>query len=141
MGGCSKHKTTHPAISLARKQLAMRSTVPTEPAGPAGAGARQGRKDRLVAATAVFIAAATTREKPSRSRNHLSGGSPAATRRPWSSGSPTRGCGYYFDAAEFLFSLTNNFKHEQTGDYAHDNTCSVYDCHPSGLTFGGGHHF
>ena len=34
----------------------------------------------------------------------------------------------YFDANAFLFSLTNNFKHAQTGIVASTDTYSVYDC-------------
>ena len=57
------------------------------------------------------------------------------TSHPWNSS-----CGYYFDASAFLFSLTNNFKHEQsgTGPYGFH---SVFDCGNYGPTFGGGHDF
>ena len=47
----------------------------------------------------------------------------------------------YFDANAFLFSLTNNFKHAQTGIVASTDTYSVYDCSSYGPTFGGGHDF
>ena len=60
------------------------------------------------------------------------------TSRPWNSGA---GCSYHFDASAFLFSLTNNFKHEQTGTYGYYNQHSVYDCGTYGPTFGGGHDF
>jgi hypothetical protein len=53
---------------------------------------------------------------------------------PW--GSPT--CTYKKDAAAFLFSLTNDFRHDQiaaTASYA------LYDCPTYGPAFGGGNDF
>ena len=47
-------------------------------------------------------------------------------------------CAWRIDAHAFLFSLTNNFKHEQTGDYPNMET---YDCYNYGPTFGAGHDF
>ena len=37
------------------------------------------------------------------------------------------------DPAAFLFSVTNNFKHEQNGPYG---DASTYDCYDHGPTFG-----
>ena len=54
----------------------------------------------------------------------------------WTGGS--RDCNWRSDNNAFLFSLTNDFKHEQTGPWT-DN--STYDCNTNGPTFGGGHDF
>jgi TLD protein len=59
------------------------------------------------------------------------------TSRPWGSG-PS--CNYYSDDTAFLFSLTNNYKHTQTG-IAGTTVYSVFDCASYGPTFGGGHDF
>ena len=48
---------------------------------------------------------------------------------------------YRFDANAFLFSITNDFKHTQTGFYASYNLYSVYDGPYYGPTFGAGHDF
>lgn len=56
----------------------------------------------------------------------------------WKSGS-SGDCKWHNDASAFLFSLTNNFKHEQTGPYYENN--STYDCGDSGPVFGAGFDF
>jgi TLD protein len=68
------------------------------------------------------------------------------TSRAWESGSIVRdsgngSCSYHYDPDAFLFSLTNNFKHTQTGDYASAQSYSVYDCYSYGPVFGGGSDF
>lgn len=55
------------------------------------------------------------------------------TSQPWGAG-----CAYKSDASAFLFSLTNAFKHGQTGS---GTTYAVYDCSTNGPTFGGGNDF
>jgi hypothetical protein len=49
------------------------------------------------------------------------------------------GCGYRPDPAAFLFSLTNDFKHELTSSTAVAN--ALYECGTYGPTFGRGHDF
>jgi hypothetical protein len=46
-------------------------------------------------------------------------------------------CDWRNDAQAFLFSLTNDFKHEQTGYSGY----AIYDCASDGVTFGGGNDF
>lgn len=55
----------------------------------------------------------------------------------WTAGS-SGDCGWRTDAGAFMFSLTNNFKHEQTGPYTEN---SNYDCGDVGPTFGAGNDF
>jgi len=55
----------------------------------------------------------------------------------WAAGS-SGDCNWRTDASAFLFSLTNNFKHEQSGPYTNNST---YDCGNSGPTFGAGFDF
>lgn len=52
----------------------------------------------------------------------------------------THTCEYRYDPDAFMFSLTNNFKHEQTGQYA-ASANSIFDCTYHGPTFGGGSDF
>lgn len=54
----------------------------------------------------------------------------------WTGGSGD--CGSHTDPNAFLFSVTNNFKHEQSGI---DTVNSVYDCGSYGPTFGAGWDF
>jgi hypothetical protein len=49
-------------------------------------------------------------------------------------------CGYRKDLTAFLFSLTNSYKHAQTGAYS-GSGLSIYDCSSYGPTFGGGNDF
>jgi hypothetical protein len=55
------------------------------------------------------------------------------TSLPWGAS-----CGYKSDPSAFLFSLTNGFKHGQTGS---NTQYALYDCSTYGPTFGGGHDF
>ena len=50
-------------------------------------------------------------------------------------------CQYRADPSAFLFSLTNNFKHNQGGGVFVNGSYSTYDCYSYGPTFGGGHDF